>query len=132
MRAADVLVSDYSGSVTDWHHTGRSLIQLTDIVADRELPAVGLTTDRLRIETVERLYAEGVLASVAERRGRVLDLFGVPMDRRTREDAAGRIMQLADGEPVPDESGNRPEELADTRPVTPSSETACMHSPSLS
>jgi len=32
---ADLPVSDYSGIVTEWLHTGRPLVQLTDIAADR-------------------------------------------------------------------------------------------------
>lgn len=98
LRRADVLVSDYSGIVTEWLHTGRPLIQLTEIVANREVPPVGYATDRLRIETVERLYAEGYPDSVAERRERVLKRFGVPMDGRAGERAAAEIAKLADGE----------------------------------
>ena len=97
VRRSDVLVSDYSGIVVEWLHTGRPLVQLTDVVADRAVPSVGHTTERLDLETVERLYDEGYPEPVAERRERALGRFGVPMDGRAGERAAERIVEVAEG-----------------------------------
>lgn len=95
MRAADVLISDYSGIVAEWLHTGRPLLQLADRAGDREVPPLGHTTERLDVETVDRLYAEGYAEPVARRRERVLDRPGIPMDGRAGERAAAELKGVA-------------------------------------
>jgi hypothetical protein len=92
MLAADVLVSDYSGIVTEWLHTDRPLIQLTDLDAsDREVPPAGYRTDRLDLETVDDLYEHGPPADVRERRDAFRADLGVPMDGRAGERVAREV-----------------------------------------
>ncbi|QLG29664.1 CDP-glycerol glycerophosphotransferase family protein (plasmid) [Halorarum halophilum] len=93
MRAADVLVSDYSGIVTEWLHTDRPLIQLTALDADeRAVPPAGYHTDRLDLETVDDLYAHGPPGDVRERRSEFRAELGIPMDGRAGERAAAEVM----------------------------------------
>lgn len=96
MHRSDVLISDYSGSITEWLHTGRPLIQLTDIDAlDREVPQIGATTDTLEIELVDDLYHDGEPEAVARRREAWLADLGIPMDGRAGERAAEEVMRCA-------------------------------------
>ena len=93
MLEADVLVSDYSGIVTEWLHTDRPLIQLTDLdAAEREVPPAGYHVDRLDLETVDDLYENGPPADVSERRAAFRADLGVPMDGRAGERAAEEVI----------------------------------------
>ncbi len=92
---ADLLISDYSGIVTEWLHTDRPLIQLTDIAADREVPEVGRTTDRLTRSLVDDLYERGYPPDVERRRDAKLDELGIPMDGRAGERAAREVTACA-------------------------------------
>lgn len=86
---ADVLISDYSGIVTEWLHTDRPLIQLSDIRSEtNEVPAIGTTTDELDLATVDRLYEDGHSQSEVDRRDSWLETLGIPMDGRAGERAA--------------------------------------------
>jgi hypothetical protein len=82
MLASDVLISDYSGIVAEWLHTGRPLIQLTDVAADREVPELGYATDRLSLSVVDDLYERGYPPDVEDRLDRRLSELGIPMDGR--------------------------------------------------
>lgn len=89
---ADVLISDYSGIVTEWLHTGRPLVQLTTVAADRTVPQLGETTESLDIETVERLYESGYSPSVESTVEANLADLGIPMDGRAGERAAQEVV----------------------------------------
>ena len=94
---SDLLISDYSGVVTEWLHTGRPLIQLTDIAADRNVPEIGVVTgiDRLDLTTVDELYDRGYSPAVAEREAAFRDDLGIPMDGRAGERAAREVTACA-------------------------------------
>ena len=81
---SDVLISDYSGIVTEWLHTGRPFVQLTNVAADVEVPELGYTTDELSLDEVDDLYERGF----RERRNSL----GIPMDGRASERAATEVM----------------------------------------
>ncbi|QSX00695.1 hypothetical protein [Haloterrigena alkaliphila] len=92
MRRSDVLVSDYSGTITEWLHTGRPLVQLTDIDApDREVPEIGTTTDALDLALVDDLYRNGESAAATRRRESWLESLEIPMDGRAGERAAREV-----------------------------------------
>jgi hypothetical protein len=88
---ADLLLSDCSGVVTEWLHTGRPLVQLTDTAVDREIPAVGVQTDALSLSTVERLYDDGYPPAAARRIDETVAELGIPMDGRAGERAAREV-----------------------------------------
>ncbi len=89
LRSADLLLSDYSGIVTEWLHTDRPLVQFENVVsAENSVPAFGYRTDSLDLETVDRLYDAGHEPAVAERRAAWLEKLGIPMDGRAGERAA--------------------------------------------
>ncbi|MFD1585584.1 CDP-glycerol glycerophosphotransferase family protein [Halorientalis brevis] len=94
---ADVLISDYSGTVTEWLHTGRPLLQLTDVVSEtNEVPEIGTTTDELAIETVDRLYEDGHSQAERDRRDAWLDRLGIPMDGRAGRRAASVLTAIVE------------------------------------
>ncbi|SEQ75254.1 hypothetical protein [Natrinema salaciae] len=96
MRRSDVLVSDYSGSIAEWLHTGRPLIQLTDIDApDRDVPRIGVTTDAIDLDLVDDLYRNGEPTAVQRRRASWLASLGIPMDGRAGERAAEEVTRCA-------------------------------------
>ena len=98
MLASDVLLSDYSGIVAEWLHTGRPLVQFTNVASDEnEVPEIGYATagDDLDLETVDGLYADGYPAAVAEREAAFRDDLGIPMDGRAGERAAEAVMTHA-------------------------------------
>ena len=88
---ADLLVSDCSGIVTEWLHTGRPLVQLTATAADHEIPAVGVQTDDLSLSTVERVYEEGYPPGVARTVAETVADLGIPMDGRAGVRAAREV-----------------------------------------
>lgn len=92
MLWADLLVSDCSGIITEWLHTGRPLLQVTDTEADLDIPVVGLLTEELSLELVDRLYEQGYPSDVAEECETTLADLGVPMDGRAGERAASEVM----------------------------------------
>ncbi|MFB6165306.1 MAG: CDP-glycerol glycerophosphotransferase family protein [Haloarculaceae archaeon] len=92
MLWADLLVSDYSGIVTEWLHTGRPLAQLTALAADAEVPPLGVTTDRLALSTVDRLYESGYPDEVAQTLSARLEAFGIPMDGQVGARAAAEVV----------------------------------------
>ncbi|WP_424018054.1 hypothetical protein ACOZ4N_19620 [Halorientalis pallida] len=89
---ADLLLSDCSGVVTEWLHTGRPLVQLTATAADHELPTVGLQTDDLSLSAVERVYEEGYPPAVARAVDETVADLGIPMDGRAGARAAREVM----------------------------------------
>lgn len=89
---ADLLISDCSGIITEWLHTGRPLIQVTDLDADLDVPVVGLPVEALSLETVEQLYELGYPSDVARERETTLASLGVPMDGRAGKRAATEVM----------------------------------------
>ncbi|QRV16952.1 hypothetical protein JMJ58_08840 [Haloterrigena salifodinae] len=94
MRRSDILVSDYSGSIAEWLHTGRPLVQLTDIDAlDRAVPEIGVTTDAIDLALVDDLYRNGEPEPVARRRQSWLEDLGIPMDGRAGERAASEVLR---------------------------------------
>lgn len=96
MRRSDVLISDYSGVITEWLHTDRPLVQLTDIDApDREVPQIGVTTETIDLDLVDDLYRNGEPAAVTRRRGSWLESLGIPMDGRASERAAREVSRCA-------------------------------------
>ncbi|WP_126663966.1 hypothetical protein [Haloterrigena salifodinae] len=94
MQRSDILVSDYSGSIAEWLHTGRPLVQLTDIDApDRAVPEIGVTTDAIDLALVDDLYRNGEPEPVARRRQSWLEDLGIPMDGRAGERAASEVLR---------------------------------------
>ena len=99
LLAADVLLSDYSGIVTEWLHTGRPLVQFADIAAeDNDLPKIGYVTNAadLDLGTVERLYEEGYPDRIARREAAFRSELGVPMDGRAGERAAKEVLSCTE------------------------------------
>ncbi|RXK51705.1 hypothetical protein [Halorientalis pallida] len=88
---ADLLLSDCSGAITEWLHTGRPLVQLTATAADHELPVVGVQTDDLSLSTVERVYEDGYPPEVARVVAETVAGLGIPMDGRASERAAREV-----------------------------------------
>ncbi|WP_306056085.1 hypothetical protein [Natronococcus wangiae] len=94
MRRSDVLVSDYSGSIAEWLHTGRPLVQLTNIDAsNRVVPRIGVTTDTIDLALVDELYRNGEPDSAKRRRASWLERLGIPMDGRAGERAAREVLR---------------------------------------
>ncbi len=96
LRAADLLISDYSGLVTEWLHTGRPLIQLTDLATtERTVPEIGYTTSitDLELGTIDTLYRHGYPEAVDRRHERFLEAQGIPMDGRAGKRAAQEVRQ---------------------------------------
>lgn len=88
---ADVLLSDYSGIVTEWLHTDRPFVQFTALAADAEVPKLGYQTRRLDIETVDELYENGLSEEVLRRQESFRDELGIPMDGRASERVATEV-----------------------------------------
>jgi len=94
MRRSDILVSDFSGTIAEWLHTGRPLIQLTDIdAAGKSVPSIGVTTERLTLDLVDELYRNGDSESTKRQRASWLDSLGIPMDGRASERAAREVLE---------------------------------------
>ncbi|MGQ4557186.1 CDP-glycerol glycerophosphotransferase family protein [Halobellus sp. GM3] len=91
LRAADILVSDYSGIVTEWLHTDRPFVQLTDLAGDRSVPRAGTVTDSVSLALVDDLYDHGPPPEVRDRRDRFRASLGIPMDGQAGERAATHI-----------------------------------------
>ncbi|WP_136716305.1 CDP-glycerol glycerophosphotransferase family protein [Halorientalis salina] len=89
---ADLLISDCSGIITEWLHTGRPLLQLTDTEADLDIPTVGLQTETLSLDLVDQLYEQGYPEAVAQERASTLAELGIPMDGRAGERAAEEVI----------------------------------------
>lgn len=92
LRQADLLVSDYSGIITEWLHTDRPLIQLTDLTAEATVPPLGHQTDRLSLDLVDQLYEAGYDESVTRTVEQRLGQLGIPMDGRAGERAAAEVV----------------------------------------
>jgi hypothetical protein len=92
MRDADLLLSDYSGIIAEWLHTGRPLIQLTDTVSERPVPRLGYATDRLTLDAVETVSEDGYPPTVQRQRAATLADLGIPMDGRASERAAAEVL----------------------------------------
>lgn len=98
LLTADVLLSDYSGIVTEWLHTGRPLVQLTDIASDEnEVPQIGYVTpiSDFDLGTVHDLYRHGYDRCTAEREAAFRRKLGIPMDGRAGNRAAQAVMAYA-------------------------------------
>lgn len=98
MRDADLLLSDCSGVVAEWLHTGRPLVQFTDVAGDdTDVPAIGHVTSvaEFDVDTVDRLYREGYTDEEARRCEAFLDDLGIPMDGRAGERAAREVVACA-------------------------------------
>lgn len=97
MRRADLLVSDYSGVIAEWLHTGRPLVQLSDLDADREVPAIGHVTPvaELDVATLDRLSADGYPDRLRRRHEAFVSDLGIPMDGRAGERAAREVLACA-------------------------------------
>ncbi|MFC4436536.1 MULTISPECIES: CDP-glycerol glycerophosphotransferase family protein [Natrialbaceae] len=94
MRRSDVLISDYSGSIAEWLHTGRPLVQLMNIDApNRDVPRIGVTSDAIDIALVDELYQNGEPDSAKDRRASWLERLGIPMDGRAGERAAREVLR---------------------------------------
>lgn len=91
LLAADVLISDYSGIVTEWLHTDRPFIQLTDLAGARDVPQAGSMTHEVDIDLVDDLYKTGPPPAVQERRDEFRAALGIPMDGQAGKRAATQI-----------------------------------------
>jgi len=99
MRASNILLSDYSGIVTEWLHTGRPLVQFTDIASDaNEVPKIGHITSvaDFDLETVDDLYQDGYRDRIARREAAFRSELGIPMDGRAGERTAAEVMACAE------------------------------------
>ncbi|MFB6165309.1 MAG: CDP-glycerol glycerophosphotransferase family protein [Haloarculaceae archaeon] len=97
LLTADVLVSDYSGIVTEWLHTGRPLVQLTAVRSTtNEVPAIGTIADELSLSLLADVYEHGPAPEVLERRAAWLGRLGIPMDGRAGARAAAAITDYVD------------------------------------
>lgn len=95
MLSSDILVSDYSGIVTEWLHGGRPLVQLTDIVSEgNEVPEIGhvTTVADLDIGTIDALYEGGYPDQVTQREAAFRSELGVPIDGQASKRAATEVM----------------------------------------
>ena len=95
LLSSDILLSDYSGIVTEWLHTGRPLVQFTDIVSDtNEVPRIGHTTTGadFDIGTVDNLYRHGYSREIKDREAGFRSELGVPMDGCAGERAAREVV----------------------------------------
>lgn len=95
LLSSDILLSDYSGIVTEWLHTGRPLVQFTDIASDEnEVPRIGHTTTvaDFGLDTVKDLYQHGYDEEVAEREAAFRSNLGIPMDGKAGERAAREVL----------------------------------------
>jgi CDP-glycerol glycerophosphotransferase (TagB/SpsB family) len=98
MLQADVLISDYSGIVSEWLHTGRPLVQFSDIAAnDNEVPEIGFVTTGAEFdaEMLDALYERGYSEAVAEQEAAFREKLGIPMDGRAGERAAAEVTACA-------------------------------------
>jgi hypothetical protein len=94
MRRSDILVSDFSGTIAEWLHTGRPLIQLTDVdAASKTVPPIGVTRETLTLELVDKLYRHGEPKSTKRRRASWLECLGIPMDGRAGERTAREVLE---------------------------------------
>lgn len=99
MLASDLLLSDYSGIVTEWLHTGRPLVQFTDVVSDEnDVPKIGHVTsvDDLDLGTIDGLYEKGYSDVIVEREAALRSELGIPMDGQANERAAAGVMSCAE------------------------------------
>jgi hypothetical protein len=95
MLTSDVLLSDYSGIITEWLHSGRPLVQFTDIVSEEnEVPRIGHVTsvDDLERATIDALYEDGYSDRIRKREAAFRSELGVPMDGRASERAAAGVL----------------------------------------
>ncbi|WP_348607730.1 CDP-glycerol glycerophosphotransferase family protein [Halobaculum rarum] len=92
MLAADLLVSDYSGIVTEWLHTGRPLVQLTAVASGSDVPELGYVTDELTLDVIDRLYEDGYPPTIERRVDEQLAALGIPMDGHAGERAAREVV----------------------------------------
>lgn len=93
--AADVLISDYSGIVTEWLHTGRPLVQFTDLAAEDEMvPQIGHVTSvhDFDVSTLDALYEHGYDERASDREEAFRAELGIPMDGRAGERAAEEVV----------------------------------------
>jgi hypothetical protein len=88
---ADVLISDYSGIVTEWLHTDRPFLQLTDLVGERDVPQAGTMTDTIDIDLIDDLYKNGPPPDVQECRSQFRADLGIPMDGQASKRVATQI-----------------------------------------
>jgi hypothetical protein len=94
MRRSDILISDYSGSIAEWLHTGRPLVQLTNIDASsHEVPRIGVMMDAFDLELIDDLYRNGESDAVKRRRASWLEFLGIPMDGQAGERAATEVLE---------------------------------------
>ena len=94
--AADLLLSDYSGIVAEWLHTGRPLVQFTDLAAEeKEIPQIGHVTsaEDLDLDAVDALYEQGYSERAREREAAFRNELGIPMDGRAGERAAQEVVR---------------------------------------
>ncbi|WP_232686087.1 CDP-glycerol glycerophosphotransferase family protein [Halobacterium zhouii] len=94
--AADVLLSDYSGIVTEWLHTGRPLVQFTDLADEAaDVPRIGHVTSaaELTLDDVDALYDQGYSERAREREAAFRNELGIPMDGRAGERAAQEVVR---------------------------------------
>lgn len=88
---ADILLSDYSGIVTEWLHTDRPFVQFTAVASEAEVPKLGYQTRRLDVETVDDLYENGLPEDVRRRQESFRDELGIPMDGRASKRVATEV-----------------------------------------
>lgn len=94
MKSADLMISDDSGIVTEWLHTGRPLIQVTDISGNRELRRLGIHVDGTPTpQRASRLIKRGYedeIYPISEEIGQL----GIPLDGQSGRRSATVIENL--------------------------------------
>lgn len=99
MLSSDILLSDYSGIVTEWLHCGRPLVQLTDIVSEEnEVPMIGhvASVADLDIGTIDALYEGGYSDQIIRREAAFCSELGVPMDGQASKRVAAEVMRCTE------------------------------------
>lgn len=89
---SDILITDDSGIMTEWLHTRRPIIQITDIESDRDIRTLGVKIDEVPdVSLLDRLYDEGYHFWEQNQIDLTLSSLGIPMDGRASDRARDHI-----------------------------------------
>lgn len=86
MKMSDILITDDSGLLTEWLHTGRPVIQITDIKGKRDLKKVGVHSNNIpSVSFIDDLYNNGYGPWDEQIIENTLESLGIPMDGKSSE-----------------------------------------------
>lgn len=98
IRESSVLITDDSGILAEWLHTGRPVIQFTDIQAERTVPAYGRQIDdsgNLTWMMVEQVWDDGYTQFESNMVLNNINSLEIPMDGESSTRAADEIVKVA-------------------------------------